>query len=447
MRTRRLAALAAALLSTGALALAPTLGAPAHALAGEWQDGTSSSDTIINCPTNTPGIGMSANTGWRSPTGEVPKVGEKFYLRGYIGLISLPCSDHALTIPEVLAPPGIEFVEEPFLWAIYNAGSPATLTSGGVEFFDGLNGGAAITLAGDEPFRLKRGQILEFQFPVRATRVLKGTATPAPTCLSRRDGTAPCPVSASGDHLQIAFNVGGHGGDKSYVTPYVPLFAAAAGTGGDGGGGGGGGGDDTTAPQTTLTGGPADGSISTSTSASFTLGSSEAGSRMHCTLDGKARACAAGRHTVTGLAPGTHVLSAKATDAAGNTDRSAATRTWTVPVPARSLGRSAGWKLKGSAAAYDGRVLTTKRKGATASYTVRNARRLALVATTGAGHGKVKVYAGKRLLKTISLKGGAHAQRVIPVAGLGSGWSGKVRIVVATSGRTVQVEGLAAPSR
>lgn len=435
MRTRRLAALAAALLTAGVVSVAPTLATPASAAGTEWQDGVSSSDTIINCPTQTPGIGVSGNVGWRSPSGEVPKVGEKFYLRGYVGLVSLPCSGQVATVPEILVPPGVEFPDEPVLWGINTAGEPGTLSTGGLEFYDGVNGGIVITRTNDQPFILRRGQIFEFQFPVRATRELKGTGTPAPTCLSRRDGSAPCPVSASGDHLQIAFAVGGHGGDKRYVTPYVPLFAAP------------GAGNDSTPPATTISGGPSNGAIVTSTSASFTLGSSEPGT-MSCSLDGRARACAAGTHRITGLAPGTHLLQARATDRAGNTDPTAASRHWTVPVPARSLTRSAGWSLKSVSSAYGGKVLTTTRKGAAASLTVRNARRLALVASGGSTHGTVRVYAGSRLLRTISLKTTRSVtKRVISVTSFSKPWSGKVRIVVVSSGRTVRLEGLAAPTR
>lgn len=438
MRHRRLAALAATLLTIGTLGLA-TAGSPtAHATTGEWQDGYSDSDTIINCSTGTPGVGFSAQTGWRSTTGEVPKVGEKFYLRGYIGLVSLPCSDVGLTIPEVLAPTGVEFVEEPFLWAIYNAGSPATLKSGGVEFYDGVNGGATITLAGDEPFRLKRGQILEFQFPVRATRELKGTATQAPTCTSRREGDAPCPRSQSGDHLQIAFNVGGHGGDKYYVTPYVPLFAAAAGSGGG----------DTTPPNTAISGGPSNGAILTATSTAFTLSSSEAGSRIACTLDTRARSCAPGKHTVTGLGSGTHVFTAKATDRAGNVDPTAATRYWTVPVAARYLTRSSGWSLVSASSAFAGRMLTTTRQGAAVALSVRNAKKLYLVAGGGTTHGTVRVYAGSKLLKTVSLRTSRTVtKRVIPITGFSTAFTGKIKVVVATSGKTVRLEGIAVPTR
>lgn len=438
MRSRRIAAFAATILAVGTLGLAPSLAPAAQAAESEWQDGYSDSDTIINCATQRPSVGFSAQTGWRSPSGEVPKVGEKFYLRGYIGLVGLPCSDVGLTIPEVLAPTGIEFVAEPFLWGIYSAGTPGTLSSGGVDFFDGVNGGVAITLAGDQPFRLKRGQVLEFQFPVRATRELKGTATQAPTCTSRRDGDAPCTPAQSGDHLQIAFNVGGHGGDKSYVTPYVPLFAAAAGSGGG----------DTTPPQTTISGGPSNGAILTSTSTAFTLSSSEAGSRIACTLDTRARSCAPGKHTVTGLGSGTHVFTAKAVDAAGNADPTAATRYWTVPVAARYLTRSSGWSLVSSSSAFTGRVLATTRKGASVAYSARRAKKLFLVASGGTTHGYVRVYAGSRLLKTVSLRTSRTVtKRVIPITSFSTAYTGTIKVVVATSGKPVRLEGIATPTR
>ena len=202
--------------------------APATAAASAWNDGKSDSDLLWNCVTDTYGTGVSANTGWWSPTGQVPKVGEPFMLRGYIGYIGTPCADKVLVVPEVVAPPGLEYIEEPVRWDIAPAGETPVFQTGGLDFFAGLNGGVSITLAGDQPFVLKRGEVLEFQFPVRATREMKGPATPQPECDKRVAGDGPCPVAQAGDHFQIAFAVGGHGGSKSYVTPYVGLFAANA---------------------------------------------------------------------------------------------------------------------------------------------------------------------------------------------------------------------------
>ncbi|MDA0164689.1 Ig-like domain-containing protein [Solirubrobacter ginsenosidimutans] len=83
---------------------------------------------------------------------------------------------------------------------------------------------------------------------------------------------------------------------------------------------------DTVAPNTDITGGPT-GSVS-STSATFTYTSTEAGSTFQCSLDSAAfAACPAG---YTGLAQGSHTFAVRATDGVGNIDASPATRTWTV---------------------------------------------------------------------------------------------------------------------
>lgn len=205
---------------------------------------------------------------------------------------------------------------------------------------------------------------------------------------------------------------------------------------------------DVAAPDTTVTGGPAHGSIALSTKAAFTLGTTEAGAQLACTVDGTSRTCAPGVLSLTGLVPGTHELRARASDAAGNSDPSAAVRTWTVPVPARSLVRSTGWRLTALPGAYDGRVITTTRRNASASYSVRGARKLALVVGGGTTHGTVRVYAGSRLLRTVSLRTSRTInKRVVPVTTFSAAWTGKVRVVVVTSGRTVRLEGIAAPTR
>jgi hypothetical protein len=86
---------------------------------------------------------------------------------------------------------------------------------------------------------------------------------------------------------------------------------------------------DTDPPTTTLTGGPANGSISSKTTATFTLASDEAGT-FACRLDGAALPCTSGSLTVVGLADGNHTLSVRAIDAAGNQDLGAPTRAWRV---------------------------------------------------------------------------------------------------------------------
>ena len=89
---------------------------------------------------------------------------------------------------------------------------------------------------------------------------------------------------------------------------------------------------DTTAPNTTISAGPS--GATTSTSASFRFSSSESSSTYQCSLDSGAWSACASPKSYSSLALGAHAFSVKATDAAGNTDSSPATRSWTVQSPA-----------------------------------------------------------------------------------------------------------------
>jgi hypothetical protein len=83
---------------------------------------------------------------------------------------------------------------------------------------------------------------------------------------------------------------------------------------------------DTDPPQTTIDSGPS-GTVNAST-AQFAFSSTEAGA-FTCSLDGAPAACTSPK-SYTGLADGEHTFTVAATDTAGNTDPSPATRTWTV---------------------------------------------------------------------------------------------------------------------
>jgi hypothetical protein len=85
---------------------------------------------------------------------------------------------------------------------------------------------------------------------------------------------------------------------------------------------------DTTAPDTTITAGPS-GTV-TSTDPSFAFSSTESGSSFECSLDGGAYGSCTTPKSYTGLATGQHTFTVRATDAAGNTDQSPATRSWTI---------------------------------------------------------------------------------------------------------------------
>jgi large repetitive protein len=88
---------------------------------------------------------------------------------------------------------------------------------------------------------------------------------------------------------------------------------------------------DTTAPDTTIGSGPA--ALTNSSSASIAF-SAEAGATYQCKLDAGAYEACTSPAEHTGLADGEHTVLVRATDAAGNTDQSPASRTWTVDTAA-----------------------------------------------------------------------------------------------------------------
>ena len=86
-----------------------------------------------------------------------------------------------------------------------------------------------------------------------------------------------------------------------------------------------------TPPETTIDAGP--GSSTTSTSATFTFSSSEAGSTFRCSLDAASLAACVSPTTYTGLSLGNHQFSVVATDADGSPDATPAIYTWTIGAP------------------------------------------------------------------------------------------------------------------
>jgi hypothetical protein len=201
-------------------------------------------------------------------------------------------------------------------------------------------------------------------------------------------------------------------------------------------------------PQTSVTGGPGENRFATSTDASFVLGSDEAGSTFTCSLDGAAGGPCASPRRLTGLGARTHTLSVWARDRAGDADPTAATTTWTVPRDDRALKRSSGWKQARGAGYYLKTYSSATRKGAALTTKVAGARRLALVASTGPGFGKVSVLLGAKKLRTVNLAASRLRKRqVLPVGTFPSAVSGKLRVVVATSGKPVRIEGLGVATR
>jgi hypothetical protein len=88
---------------------------------------------------------------------------------------------------------------------------------------------------------------------------------------------------------------------------------------------------DTTPPDTMISDGPS--GSTTATDAAFSFASSESQSTFTCSLDGSASPCTSPK-TYSGLPVGQHTFTVAATDAAGNTDPTPATKTRAVQAPA-----------------------------------------------------------------------------------------------------------------
>ena len=85
---------------------------------------------------------------------------------------------------------------------------------------------------------------------------------------------------------------------------------------------------DTTPPDTRITSGP--GGLVDTNSASFTFSTTESGSTFECRLDGGTYGACDSPMDYTNLSEGGHTFEVRATDAAGNTDPTPASRGWTV---------------------------------------------------------------------------------------------------------------------
>jgi hypothetical protein len=112
---------------------------------------------------------------------------------------------------------------------------------------------------------------------------------------------------------------------------------------------------DTTTPETTIASGPADGATLSSGDASFTFSSNEAGSTLECSLDSAAYTGCTSPKEYTDLSEGSHTFSVRATDAAGNTDASPASTTWTVDTtaPETKIDSNPYALTKGPSASFD----------------------------------------------------------------------------------------------
>ena len=193
-------------------------------------------------------------------------------------------------------------------------------------------------------------------------------------------------------------------------------------------------------PETIISGGIGPNGWVLSTMARFTLGSDMEGVTFQYRLNkGEWKACDV-ECDVDGLVQGRNRIRFRAMYG-DEVDQTPAIRTVYMPNKATVMNRSDGWKVRTGAEHMFGKYVVTKKKGETLRNWHRNISRIALVASTGEGHGKVHVYVGRERVRTINL--GSYTRqtnRLIEVKSFGTPREGVVRVVVASKGKPVSID-------
>lgn len=149
------------------------------------------------------------------------------------------------------------------------------------------------------------------------------------------------------------------------------------------------------------------------------------------------------RSKTVALTPGrTTCFRVRPTDSEANAGVETAARCTTTPVDDRTARTSTGWKKVAAATAYKKTLRSTTKKGATLSLPGARVEHLALLVARVPGGGKVRVYLGNKLLKTVSVGGPWKARHVIGIKAFASVKVGTIRLVVASSGKPVRIDGI-----
>jgi len=174
---------------------------------------------------------------------------------------------------------------------------------------------------------------------------------------------------------------------------------------------------DTTPPNTSITASPV--STTTSTSARFSFASTERGSSFECKRNAVSsyRGCISPQ-AYSGLAIGFHTFSVRATDAAGNVDRTPATRNWTVKAPSSS-----------------GECTTTVSSTSAAQSTVSSAAVGSVVCLANGSYGRVTLSA-RKAAPGVTLRAQNPGQATIEGATVGGSHLTLARFVI-TNGVTI----------
>jgi len=174
--------------------------------------------------------GNAATAGFRNDPQALPKVGEVFYGAAVVGSIG-GCADSAAGI-EPVPPVGVDLAisaQNPvrcYYASVQAPSQPVELSPAngcGQTPSQGFFGPRLLSgpgAGGTFPLVLDSQRILTVEFPLRASRPLKGS--PSLSCGRRAGVDKACPPEQAGDNLQV--NVVSVDGGSNFLAPHVGLF-------------------------------------------------------------------------------------------------------------------------------------------------------------------------------------------------------------------------------
>ena len=133
----------------------------------------------------------------------------------------------------------------------------------------------------------------------------------------------------------------------------------------------------------------------------------------------------------------------RATDRAGNIGAFSAWRCIALPLDDRTLSRSTGWFLASSSVYFNSTITATRTRGAILAKPNAQLRRIGFVATRCSTCGSVTVRVDSTTIGTVNLYSSTTKYKQLITLPAFSFRSGTVRLIVSTSGKLVQLDGLA----
>jgi hypothetical protein len=206
---------------------------PAALAMPRWIDGKRVHSTVESCSSVAIGQplliqGAIAQVGFFADPKALPRVGQTFYSRVFLGGVGEPCADQAASM-ELVLPLGVELAitaKTPVRCLALTAKTSSRITAAQGCPTRAQRGSYGLRFPRatrkDGLWALPAGEGVFVDVPLRSSRKLNGIASGLPSCV-RTEGQPPCPANRARDHLQVGVRMY-DGNDNPWLVPTVGLF-------------------------------------------------------------------------------------------------------------------------------------------------------------------------------------------------------------------------------